>query len=257
LLAIGTSPIEVRATTGCIYVYRPLKANYPCQDPNGCASGCSQGQYQYSYPYTQVDCEGDVPPNCAGDSDEWVAWHNSGRPTGSAACDNPWSAIYVDCHQKPEPTECRDPSRHKSTKIGDPVDVTTGALQQTTTDLDLGRGLALTRDFSSDRTQISAMGRAWRHSLDWQLHYRVLSASNPFQESVAVVRPRAASVAFQRLSATAAWASGVHGGGGLEGSEPEASRTRTTTARASRSSASRPTPSGWPRSASPASPRSR
>jgi hypothetical protein len=66
------------------------------------------------------------------------------------------------------------PTKDPAKEVGDPIDLATGALKQTATDLDLGGGLRFTRHYSSgfeaaNRALETAMGAKWRHGLQWSL----------------------------------------------------------------------------------------
>jgi YD repeat-containing protein len=94
------------------------------------------------------------------------------------------------CAANQEPNQCKggppapDASAAPSNALGDPVDVTTGALDQTPTDFDLGHGLRFARHYSSARLSGSApapqdpMGYAWEHSLEWSIQRRTDPSAN-------------------------------------------------------------------------------
>jgi RHS repeat-associated protein len=83
----------------------------------------------------------------------------------------PW--LVNACHAKPEPEPeagCSEQADlDPAACIGDPIDITTGHLEQSQTDLDLGHGLRFTRHYSSNKTQLGPLGRAWEHGLQWSL----------------------------------------------------------------------------------------
>ena len=137
---------------------------------------------------------------------------------GADRCENPWSGVFIGCNLAPEPNSCQNPINNKANMIGDPVDLTTGALEQSATDIDLGHGLAFKRHFASNRGVTTAMGKDWRHSLDWQLVYKIVDATGQYQEIVIVRRPFGSDGVFQRNSwSPDDWKTGANGVGGLCG----------------------------------------
>lgn len=76
---------------------------------------------------------------------------------------------------KSAPSECKqgratsDGSRDGSGLVGDPVDLTTGALSLDPVDVDLGLGLRFARHYASNATQLTSMGKKWSHDLEWRV----------------------------------------------------------------------------------------
>jgi RHS repeat-associated protein len=228
-ILVAIAPHAAVASIGCIYVYYPQSPQGPCGE-NGCGVGCAQGAYTYTYNYERYDCDtGEETASCVDGGNGHTEWHNANLPNAPAnrpaQCNNPWSAVFIDCAAAPEPKQCTLPINNGWSTVGDPVDLATGGLEQTPTDLDLGRGLAFRRHYASDQNTTTAMGKGWQHSLDWKLHYRLSRSSDPFLELVMVERPLAMNTAFTRMSfagpvaGTGSWQGAVHGAGGLSGSE--------------------------------------
>ena len=150
-------------------------------------------------------------------TDEHNAWSNALTPEQCA----PVAAVYDECDPGPEPPGCGGPTNNVGSCIGDPVDVTTGNLEQMATDLDLGRGLAFTRHYASDEgsTTASPLGPHWRSSLDWRLVY---DAPDPTVETALVWRPLGGSDLFLRFTSpitqtASPWTGGTHAQGGVTG----------------------------------------
>jgi RHS repeat-associated protein len=212
--------------TGCIYIWRFLRMSYPCPTPTGCGSPCycSFGEYCYTPSYQVLDCAtGEPTSSCSStaENEAYQAWRGANVPVGAEQCENPWSGVFIGCNQAPEPTSCQDTVK-KVNDLGDPVDLTTGALEQSATDIELGHGLAFKRHFASNRGVTTAMGKDWRHNLDWQLVYKVTVTSGQYQEIVIVRRPFGSDGVFERNSwHPDDWKTGANGVGGLAGSEPD------------------------------------
>jgi len=214
---IGSVSIPQTANAGldCIWIRTP-KVNGIGVAP------CSAGQARYQYYLSQLSCSDDP---CTGASAEYADWERENMPTLNTPeiCDNPWSGLYVGCSAKPEPTPCQTAtatlSDNASTNcVGDPVDLTTGALEQTVVDVDLGGGLRFARHYSSNAFDTSAMGWRWRHGLDWRLAHQVLPSGGSLYEAVRVYRAFGRrTVAFLRPVAGGQWMGGAKGAGSLAG----------------------------------------
>jgi len=93
-----------------------------------------------------------------------------------------------------EPRECKigsttsDARRGGAGLVGDPVDLTNGSLSLDPLDVDLGHGLRFARHYSNRTTAVSAMGKAWSHSLDWKL-FRATAGSYPLLTVKEPLRP--------------------------------------------------------------------
>jgi YD repeat-containing protein len=181
---------------------------------------CADGERTFQAVRTDIDCDG-IAPICGGPEDGWVAWEYANRPQNRPeTCENPWSDMYVDCDAGPEPKSPREPVNSCSNTAGDPVDLTTGTLEQSATDVDLGRGLAFTRHYASNRPGTTPIGKGWKHELDWRLRYQ-LTTQTPVAEVVVVDRPLATPTAFFRATTLDPWKGGARGAGGLSGDEPD------------------------------------
>jgi hypothetical protein len=185
MLASTCVSLEASASIGCIWVYFPQPPLGPCGE-NGCGVGCGEGDYTYLYNYKRYDCDTGEDVDlahlqCLDGGHGRTEWHNANLPIANppAQCNNPWSAIFIDCGTPPEPKQCRVPLNDARSAVGDPIDLTTGGLEQTPTDLDLGRGLAFRRHYASDQDATTSMGVGWQHSLDWRLRYKRPSQSAP------------------------------------------------------------------------------
>lgn len=214
------------AADGCVYVVQPMRSGLPCQYEEGCNNGCAFGEYWYAYSYEYYDCDTGQHHLCTraipGEHVRFGTWFQAAKPTGSAICENAWTAVYNACNPSPEPKDCREPLNHSSATVGDPVDLTTGVLEQDVTDLDLGGGLAFRRHYASSSPEISTIGKSWQHGLDWKLVYKLINGSTSTPtELVLVQRPLSKDTAFSRTGATGEWSSGPRGSGALSGDEPD------------------------------------
>jgi hypothetical protein len=180
-----------------------------------------------------VRCEDGVanpgaPPGGAGgnpccQTSEHSQWRNE---FSGDAC-QPFAAVYDECDPNPEPPTCWGPTNNLGSCIGDPVDVTTGNLEQSATDLDLGQGLAFSRHYSGDQEAIGSppLGPSWRHSLDWRLVFseaQQTGISDPDVQTALVWRPLGGSDLFVRYTSqitglAAPWTGGTRANGGLAG----------------------------------------
>ena len=99
---------------------------------------------------------------------------------------------------KDDPRECKiggnssDATRGNAGLVGDPVDLTTGALSLDPVDVDLGNGLRFARHYSSKTTFQTTMGKSWSHGLEWKL-FRATAGSYPV---VMVKEPLRPTIAF-------------------------------------------------------------
>jgi YD repeat-containing protein len=143
-------------------------------------STCPLPEYNVGRTITALDCETGAIKSGPGVCNslfphQWMAL--TGFPVGTAeeGChDSPPGPFYVNtcspeelpkCNQCP----CNDATDSPAGLLGDPIDLTSGALKLTPTDVDLGGGLRFTRHYVSTRTATGPMGRAWRHGLEWKL----------------------------------------------------------------------------------------
>jgi hypothetical protein len=147
--------------------------------PNGFCSN-DPTRPMYSYPQVAIRCsDGEVPVGlipaeqfklCSGGWEQPVNCSNPPSPfegQGAVAV-----TCGAKCDPKPAPSAlaCLDPNAAESprAKVGDPVDLATGFVGYSATDVDLGRGLAFTRLYSSgllnhhDQSVETAMGVGWR-----------------------------------------------------------------------------------------------
>ncbi len=107
----------------------------------------------------------------------------------------------------PRPDVSSTPSAAGFNGIGDPVDLTTGQLQQTVVDLDVGDGLRFVRHYASnlDRsgaatTTAGPMGYNWIHNFQWSLQY--FHDPTGTADFYLVRRPLKTAVPFVRLEPT-------------------------------------------------------
>lgn len=204
-----------------IRVYYPLFPKWGvCQQQGGCGpSGCPFNQGRYTIAWQDFQCDNEQATNCPAPVENvFVEWVNANLPDGyPAVCDNAFSGVFNGCNGLPEPNDCREPRNSKLNVLGDPIDLTSGALEQSAVDVDLGNGLAFRRHYASDRTATTTIGKGWAHSLEWKLTYEDRSDA----EIVLISRPLASKAVFVRISPThvptATWESGMRGAGGLEG----------------------------------------
>jgi YD repeat-containing protein len=186
--------------------------------PPGCQCGVG-GCVPYWGDFIKIGCETGGISSCTNNTELNRFF---GEVSGNFCA--PFGGIYNGCEEAPTEDQCRNPENNKQNSIGDPVDVTTGALEQAATDLDLGRGLVFRRFYASNDPAdvVGRMGKGWKHSLDWSLIYTVANASNPLAEGVLVKRPFAAPVTLMRTTfpppaSQGAWTGGENGAGDLAG----------------------------------------
>ena len=168
VIAAGGLPIEARAFQKCIFIYAPVADPPPCQVIGGCAPGGCPGYGEFPYGVTNQEwfgCDDGVyRTNDCSNTPTATSWMQQSYPGRIATCNNPWFGSFDGCDSAPTPNQCRntDPVNHKVNWLGDPVDLTNGALEQTPTDLNLGRGLQFTRHYASNAIPTltpSPMGR--------------------------------------------------------------------------------------------------
>lgn len=141
-------------------------------------------------------CNCTTTPPCTGHATGivWSLSCETGQGPGVAGCDVSYASIVdlsplTGCYpagtsfstafasacgaDKAAPSECKvvgatsDGRRDGSGLVGDPVDLTTGALSLDPVDVDLGRGLRFARHYASNATQSVSMGKKWSHGLEW------------------------------------------------------------------------------------------
>jgi YD repeat-containing protein len=158
----------------------------------GGTSGCDSGTYRWQKTPKFFDCRTGAPglgQGCTGGgcnaltAQEWLAY--SGVPVGQEPCTSgpPGPALVATCTQQEQPNQCKagredeSAARDPQGEVGDPVDLTTGALKLTPTDVDLGGGLRFARHYAGTSTTTGPMGRGWRHALEWRLVRGTTSSS--------------------------------------------------------------------------------
>jgi len=148
------------ATQGEVYIQGIAKVGRHCENP---------AQYENYSPYYLSDAELTGYTGLPwGDNAAWRAMFP--HYPCIASVPGPWN--FDTCPTDSDVGVCprAEAKTDKSTKLGDPVDITTGSLAQTATDLDLSHGLRFERHYSSaNAAQILTMGRGWEHSLQWSL----------------------------------------------------------------------------------------
>jgi YD repeat-containing protein len=152
---------------------------------------------------TMLFCDTGLPGSCMFTNPEWMAF--GGYPVGNPPCESnaPPPVVAVTCMEEELPKQCDASSGNAPTSpaglLGDPVDLTSGALKLTPTDVDLGGGLAFKRHYVSTRTAVGPMGRGWRHGLEWSLQRTTVPtgiASVPPRTVLLVRRPLRTPAAF-------------------------------------------------------------
>lgn len=174
LVAVGLAPILIPVPAGaypCFYIWRQNTST------GGCPGG-SSSEIQYSYTQWGFDCRTGAqagPPGCdlaiSEYAPEAVACYPIDAPPPPAG-----PHFFNGCRaEKSEPSECKvggatsDGRRDGSGQVGDPVDLTTGALSLDPVDVDLGSGLRFARHYASNASQLGPLGYKWSHSLDWRI----------------------------------------------------------------------------------------
>jgi YD repeat-containing protein len=172
--------------------------------PGNCPAG--QGHPSMTHVTAACDGLGPAPWPYAMGVDEWEAqtgrpYSSGGFPCQSMQAPGPGPAVGTTCGQKKtDPPACKvglgSADARKSTLglVGDPVDLTSSTLSLDPVDVDLADGLRFARHYSSASTSATAMGTAWRHSLDWKLSRKTIVAgvsayvvAPPMQEASAFV----------------------------------------------------------------------
>lgn len=191
------------SAAGCIY-FSYLKG---CTQAN-CT--CPDGSYKWDREQFAIRCDDGVV-----DEDEdlgscWATpalntWNSYVSANWTASCGASWSGSLDLCASSPAPNECRLPDNSKLSCVGDPVDLATGSLEHTATDLDLAKGLAFRRHYASDTPASVAtrLGKNWRHGFEWSLQFEIAQAaagSDPLVETIIV---RSGPTPTQRMARTA------------------------------------------------------
>ncbi len=155
----------------CYYIvkYNPVNACHCGTTP---CTGHAGGGTIWS-----LSCETGQAPGSPGCDVSYADIADTSPATGCYAYGTAFPITYASqCGgDKAAPSECKvgvptsDGSRDGSGQVGDPVDLTTGALSLDPMDADLGRGLRFSRHYASNATQSIAMGKKWSHSLDWKV----------------------------------------------------------------------------------------
>jgi YD repeat-containing protein len=144
---------------------------------------CDPGTGTPSRELFSFDCERGASPVGGLRTDEWSAY--GGYPVGQeppCLSSLPGPVIANTCGDDDLPNACKGGKRTANAtmdpagEVGDPVDLSSGALELTPTDVDLGRGLRFTRHYASPRTLVGPMGRGWRHGLEWGLQRKTVSS---------------------------------------------------------------------------------
>jgi hypothetical protein len=179
----------------------PTIVVYTWPFPQQPLEGCPEGTGGYGYSSHFFDCETGAPPSSG------LSCENA------AAADAPYCAYYNVCLASPpapmeantcsntqQPGGCKGKTGSATndglSKVGDPVDLTSGALELFPEDVDLGHGLRFARFYTTARTRTGPMGRAWQHSLEWRLTRKVVPSQNlvilivkePFRAPIAYIQ---------------------------------------------------------------------
>jgi hypothetical protein len=184
LLLSSTGPAE--ASGGCIGVFK--------QGPQGAPMSCPEGSgYLLTTTLASYSCDTGVPLSCQPPPP--VPTSSSCSPIGTVIA----PLLTDNCSKaKDDPRECKiggnssDATRGNAGLVGDPVDLTTGALSLDPVDVDLGNGLRFARHYSSKTTFQTTMGKSWSHGLEWKL-FRATAGSYPV---VMVKEPLRPTIAF-------------------------------------------------------------
>jgi RHS repeat-associated protein len=143
-------------------------------------------------------------------------------------CDSTTGPSFNTCSRRDTPCETcghqarQDPTADPSAQVGDPVSLSTGALKQTATDVDLGRGLAFTRHYSSALSSalghgypVTSMGGKWRHGFQWAVHRHTIADTG--ETYVRIDRGTDIPAIFVWRGAASAWEGSHRGQGALAG----------------------------------------
>ena len=194
-------------------------------DHIGGYTGCSAGTFRPGKHTTSLDCE-TGGPRCCGKCttmppEQWLAL--SGYPIGNEPCESslPGTFVVTTCVSEELPNQCKGGQasgaapQDPAGEVGDPVDLTSGILKLTPTDVDLGGGLRFARHYASSKTATGAMGRGWLHSLEWGLSRFTTNSYLPI--SVFIVRPPfRTAVVFAEQSAGSGYVTSQGNAGFLE-----------------------------------------
>jgi YD repeat-containing protein len=143
----------------------------------GGSSGCPPGQKHPTRYIITTTCSGANVPSVGHCSmftgPQWVAVSGQSVDAPLGGCEpSPHGPIIgISCDPEDLPKQCPvgNATGAPSAYVGDPVDLTTGALKLTPTDVDLGGGLVWTRHYVSTSTTTGPMGRGWLAGLGWSL----------------------------------------------------------------------------------------
>lgn len=180
--AVGTAGADEDTCDGTIEIVTPVQNGFCIDEPTRpmyaygkVAIRCSDGEIGVgSIPDDQFKLYSggwEQPVNCASPPSPWEG-QGAAANTCGANCDaKPALATAASLLQ------CLDADLAASlrAKVGDPVDLATGFVDYAATDVDLGRGLAFTRVYSSGLLNRhgqgveTAMGVNWRHGLAWRV----------------------------------------------------------------------------------------
>jgi RHS repeat-associated protein len=143
----------------------------------GGSSGCPPGQKHPTRYIITTTCSGANVPSVGHCSmftgPQWVAvaGESVDAPLGGCESSPHGPIIGISCDPEDLPKQCPvgNATGAPSAYVGDPVDLTSGALKLTPTDVDLGGGLVWTRHYVSTSTTTGPMGRGWLAGLGWSL----------------------------------------------------------------------------------------
>jgi RHS repeat-associated protein len=141
------------------------------------ATGCPPGQKRLSRYVVTTTCSGANVPSVGHCSmftgPQWIAVAGSSvdAPLGTCESSPHGPIIGISCDPEELPKQCPagNATGAPSAYVGDPVDLTSGALKLTPTDVDLGGGLVWARHYVSTSTTTGPMGRGWLAGLGWSL----------------------------------------------------------------------------------------
>jgi RHS repeat-associated protein len=199
---------------------RTINVRYhPNPDAYYSSAGCPPGQGKPALYLKTFTCELDSPSTSL-PYDEWLSL--TGQPIPEPGCwpygTAPAPSIANTCEpSKDDPPSCKvgqstsNARNDGSGLVGDPVDLTTGALSLDPVDVDLGHGLRFARHYSSTSTLQTAMGKSWGHGLDWRL-FRATAGSFPV---LLVKEPHRSGVAFVYSGTGSTYRTDLQSGGSL------------------------------------------
>lgn len=165
-----------------------------------------------------IDCDGSAA-EASLTTAEIAAYTGIPYGTSDWHCnDDPGPTVVNLCDQKQDPLPCTSSQadRDRDACVGDPVNVTTGELDQSVIDVDLGDGLRFERHYASARAALSASGplgrTTWQHGLEWSID----RTTTPLGTSLVIVDPPLrAPVAFLGSAAGGAFQPSQRGEGAL------------------------------------------